>query len=436
MNSVASRRLDLYHCTSVAEVFSKVEAALKDPRYDEGGRLVCINLRLGAWPDRDNLNIDALDKLNPKPIVIIANGYHSGYMNTPGLAIGGYTREDYPNGYMEEGPAFAMWGKLQNTADAVVLDAWFADEAAAAAKLGVTEVVDLEMEHNIPVWQRRIASGFDKLRVHIGFYAPHVDDAINLGLKSGDPVPMTHGLVLVGPHKLVTDGSLGSQTAYCCDPYPGTDNRGLFVITEDKLAAAMAKATTNGIKLAVHAIGDEAMHITLKTFKAEAEAGRRALSGSTIEHAQLMNESDIPVFAELGLVASVQPRHMIDDRELCHTYWPGREGRTFPFKWFVDAGIPMKLGTDCPVAPLQPWEAMAVAISRAGEGEDTFCPEHLIDLEVAYKASTQNGELDIREGDRADIIILERDPLVLDAAGLRTMSSKGTMVGGNWTYRE
>lgn len=436
MNSLASRRLNLYHCTSVAEVLGKIKDALKDPRYDEGGRLVCINLRLGAWPDRADLNIAALDALSPKPIVIIANGYHSGFMNTPALAIGGYTEKDCPGGYMEEAPAFAMWGKLQDTADQTVLDAWVADEAAAAAKLGVTEVVDLEMEHNIPVWQRRIASGFDKLRVNIGFYAPHLDDPISLGLKSGDAVPSTHGLVLVGPHKLITDGSLGSQTAYCCDPYPGTNNRGLFVMSEDKLAAQMAKATTNGLKLAVHAIGDEAMHLTLKTFAAEAAAGRHALPGSTIEHAQLVAEADIPAFAELGLIASVQPRHMVDDRELCHTFWPGREGRTFPFKWFVDAGIPMKMGTDCPVAPLQPWEAMAVAISRAGEGEDTFCPEHLIDLKVAYAASTQNGRLDITEGDRADLVVLDRDPLKLDAAGLRKMVSRGTMVGGNWTYKE
>jgi predicted amidohydrolase YtcJ len=436
MNSVASRRLDLYHCTSVAEVLRLVKDALTDPQYDEGGRLVCINLRLSAWPDRSDLTIEALDALSPKPIVIIANGYHSGFLNTPALAIGGYTVADFPNGQMEEGPAFAMWGKLQETADVRVLDQWVADEAAAAARLGVTEVVDLEMEHNIPVWQRRIAGGFDKLRVHIGFYAPHLDDAISAGLKSGDAVPDTHGLVLVGPHKLITDGSLGSQTAYCCDPYPGTDNRGLFVFTEDKLAAQMAKATTHGLKLAVHAIGDEAMHITLKTFKAESDAGRRALEGSTIEHAQLVSESDIPTFAELGLIASVQPRHMVDDRELCHTFWPGREGRTFPFRWFVDAGIPMKLGTDCPVAPLQPWEAIAVAISRAGEGEDTFCPEHLIELEVAYRASTHNGRLDIVEGDRADLVVLDRDPLVLDAAGLRQMVSRGTMLGGNWTYRE
>lgn len=79
---------------------------------------------------------------------------------------------------------------------------------------------------------------------------------------------------------------------------------------------------------------------------------------------------------------------------------------------------------------------MAVAISRAGEGEDTFCPEHLIELEVAYRASTHNGRLDIVEGDRADLVVLDRDPLELDAAGLRQMVSRGTMLGGNWTYRE
>ncbi|GMK56144.1 hypothetical protein CspeluHIS016_0212000 [Cutaneotrichosporon spelunceum] len=436
MNAIASRRLNFYTALSAKEVLEAVRKAINDPAYDEGGRLVGVNVRVGEWTDLPDLNREALDAISHKPIVLILNGYHSGVLNTAALAINGLTPEQYPTGVLEEEPAFAMWGKLQETAPTDVVDRWVADEAARAASLGVTEIVDLEMDHNISVWQRRVGNLFDKLRVHIGFYQPHLHEAVNAGLKMGDAVPHTRELVRAGPVKLITDGSLGSQTAYCCDPYPGTNKRGLFVYEEKELANVMGQATTAGLRVAVHAIGDDAMRITLKSFKAEAAAGRKALSGSTIEHAQLVQQSDIETFAGLGLIASVQPRHMIDDRELCHKFWPGREGRTFPFKWFVEAGIPMKMGTDCPVTELQPWEAMACAVSRAGEGQEPFCPEHLIDIKVAYAASTQNGRLDLVEGDRADLIVLAKDPLQLDAAGLRAMQVEGTMLGGNWTYRK
>lgn len=436
MNSIAQRRLNLYHAKSAKEVLEAVQNAINDPQYDEGGRLVAMNIRVGGWTDRDDLNREALDAISDRPIALCMSGYHSGVLNTAALAIGGYTPAQVPTGMLEEAEAFSMWVRLQNLADPAVIDKWVAAEAERAARLGVTEVVDLEMDHNIPVWQRRVAGGFDKLRVHVGVYTPHLQGAIDAGLKTGDDIPGTGGLVKLGPLKLMTDGSLGSQTAFCCDPYPGSNNYGIFLYSEGELVGMMEKGTSAGFTLAVHAIGDDAMRCTLNAFAEEAAAGRPALPGSTIEHAQLVQEADIPLFANLNLIASVQPRHMVDDRELCHEFWAGRESRSFPFKWFVDAGIPMKMGTDCPVAELQPWEAMAVAISRAGEGEDAFCPEQLIDLRVAYAASTQNGRLDLVEGDRADLIVLAKDPLSLDAAGLRAMTVEGTMLGGNWTYRE
>lgn len=436
MNTLASRRLNLFNCRSAAEVLDLVSSASQDSRYDEGGRLVGVNVRIGAWTDRELLTREALDAISSKPIVLIFNGYHSGCCNSAALAFASYSVDEYPDGMVEEAPAFALWGKLQETADEGVLDSWVVEEGKRAARLGVTEIVDLEMDHNIRVWQRRVAAGFDTLRVNIGFYKPHLDDAISANLKTGDVVPKTHHLIITGPLKLITDGSLGSATAYCHDPYPNSTNRGVFVYEEDELAGLCAKATTNGLRLAVHAIGDDANATTLRVLKREAAAGRAPLAGSTIEHAQLMCLEDIPAFKALGLTASIQPRHLVDDRELCHKFWPGREGRAYPFKWFVDAGIPLKMGSDCPVTDLQPWEEMACAISRAGVGEETFCPEHLIDLPTAYAASTSNGRTFLAENDRADLIVLPSNPLLADAAGLRAMSVEGTMLGGNWTYKK
>lgn len=249
----------------------------------------------------------------------------------------------------------------------------------------MTEIVDLEMTHNIAHWQRRCAKGFDTLKVHIGFYDEHLQDAIDLGLKSGDPVPGCNGFVYTGPYKIVTDGSLGSQTAYCHEVYPDTDNHGILAVPPPSLAEVIKRGCDNGFKMAIHAIGDHANHLTLKTIS----ESPKLLPGSTIEHAQLLDFDDLPLFSRLGLIASIQPCHLVDDRQLCHKFWPGREGRAYAFKSIVDAGVPIKLGSDTPVAPLQPWEALAVAITRAGKGETSaFCAEQIIDIATAYAAST------------------------------------------------
>jgi predicted amidohydrolase YtcJ len=251
-------------------------------------------------------------------------------------------------------------------------------------RLGVTEIVDLENAHNIADWQRRYKKGFRALRVHVGMYDQHLDDAISLGLKTGDAVPETDGLITVGPYKIVTDGSLGSQTAYCHDPYPNTDDYGICPYPPKTLAQMTRRGTEQGFKLAIHAIGDEANSLTFRTLA----EGPRPLPGSTIEHAQLLDFADLPVFKSLGLIASVQPQHMVDDRDTCAKFWPGREDRAWAFRSIVDAGIPMKMGSDCPVAPMQPWDAMAVCLTRAAVGDSPMCADQIIDLETAWAAST------------------------------------------------
>lgn len=248
----------------------------------------------------------------------------------------------------------------------------------------MTKIIDLEWDFNIRNWQRRCAHGFNTLRVEVGFYDEQLPEAIQLGHKTGDTVSDTGGLVTIGPYKIITDGSLGSQTAYCHDPYPGsTDNYGLFAHEPKTLAEMTAHGTRHGFRLAVHAIGDNANHLVLRTLA----DGPPPLQGSSIEHAQLLDFSDLPLFRRLGLIASIQPTHLVDDRELCHRFWPGREHRAYPFKAIVDAGIPIKMGSDCPIAPLQPWEAMAVAISRAGVGGRS--QEEKTDAAALASSSTQ-----------------------------------------------
>lgn len=209
------------------------------------------------------------------------------------------------------------------------------------------------MDFNIEAWQRRIRDkGIKELRVRCGMYWQHLQPALAAGLRTGDGVPDTDGLATVGPSKWITDGSLGSRTACCHDPYPDEpDNYGHFEYEPKTLLEGLEAATRGGMTLAVHAIGDRANELVLQAFAA---LDPPALPGSSIEHAQLLALSDIPLFARLGLVASIQPTHMADDRELAERYWPGRTGRAYAFRSLVEAGATLKLGSDAPVAPIDP----------------------------------------------------------------------------------
>ncbi|ODO07722.1 hypothetical protein I350_03296 [Cryptococcus amylolentus CBS 6273] len=436
LNALHSHRLDLQTAKSAQDVLDRVLDAFDDPKYAavKGcNDFTGINMRNAGWPDPEVLTRQALDKISTKrPIYLFFNGYHSICANSVGLELGGYEPEGH-SGYLFEDEAFAM-ARVIGKVDVDAMDEWVWDESRYAASLGVTEIVDLEWDFGIPNWQRRYAKGFRSLRVHVGMYTEHLQHSIDLSLKTGDPVPNTNGLITVGPFKIVTDGSLGSQTAFCHDAYPGTPgNFGLKTYEPEELGALVKRGADNGFRMAIHAIGDHANQLTLQTL-ARAEA---ILPGSTIEHAQLLSHSDLALFKSLGLIASIQPCHLVDDRDLCHKFWPGREGRAYAFRWLVDAGIPIKMGSDCPVAPLQPWEAMAVAITRAGAGdeENPFCKEQIIDLKVAWAASTSNGKSKLEVGDRADLLIISNDPLSCDAAGLRAMKVKGTMLGGDWTHK-
>ncbi|WVQ84784.1 hypothetical protein IAT38_006941 [Cryptococcus sp. DSM 104549] len=435
LNAFHSHRLDLQTAKSATEVLDRVAAALQDPRYDpEVDANFCgINMRNSDWPDQDKLTRESLDALSAeRPVYLFFNGYHSICANSVGLERGGYQPKGH-DGYLYEQEAFAM-SRVLGRVDQDVVDKWVMDEAKYAATLGVTEIVDLEWELNIPNWQRRYAKGFRSLRVHVGMYTEHLQYSIDHGYKSGDDVPGTDGLIKVGPFKVVTDGSLGSQTAFCHDPYPGTtDNFGMLAYKPEALADLIKRGTDNGFRMAIHAIGDHANKLTLETL-AKAD---KTLPGSTIEHAQLLSYEDLPLFRSLGVIASIQPCHLVDDRDLCHKFWPGREHRAYPFRWLVEAGVPIKMGSDCPIAPLQPWEALAVAITRAGEGDEAnpFCKEQIIDLEVAWAASTSNGKTKLEVGDRADVCILGSNPLACNAAGLRAMKVKGTLLGGEWTHK-
>jgi predicted amidohydrolase YtcJ len=419
-----ARRLDLSAAASAAETAALVAGHL--PGLPAGESLIGFGFRDGLWPDAPGrAGLDAAS--GSVPVVLVSGDLHSCWLNSAALARHGFA--DHPTGLLREDDSFHVVRAIDTVEDEV-MDAWADEAARAAASRGVVGIVDLEMTWNLDVWRRRIAAGSDALRVDFGIYSQHLERAIGLGLRSGDVIDGTGGLLTVGPFKVITDGSLNTRTAYCFDEYPGLEGRpgshGLLTVPEDQLRARMRLADEAGIRPAVHAIGDHANRLALDAFEDLGCAG-------SIEHAQLLAPADIPRFARLGVVASVQPEHAMDDRDVAERYWAGRTGQAFVLASLLAAGAELALGSDAPVAPLDPWVSMAAAVGRSRGGREPWHAEQAISRQAALAASAR-GRHRIAPGDVADLAVCEIDPFVASVDDLRRMPVAATLLAGRFTH--
>ncbi|MBK4346019.1 amidohydrolase [Lacisediminihabitans changchengi] len=419
--SLVRQRLDVSAAGSAAETVRLVADRLASGITD-GTTLVGYGFRDGLWPDVPAKGL--LDGLTGAiPVALVSGDLHCVWLNS--AALERFGRAGHPTGILREQEAFEVNTAISTVADDV-LDGWVADAATAAAARGIVGIVDLEMQLTIDDWPRRIAAGIDQLRVRCGVYSHDLETAIARGLQTGRPLEGAEGLATMGPFKIITDGSLNTRTAYCHAPYPGTHNHGELVYAPLALVALLERARDAGLVPAVHAIGDFANELALDAFQTAAVRG-------SIEHAQLVSTSDFARFAELGVVASVQPEHAMDDRDIADVYWAGRTDRAFALQGLARAGATLRLGSDAPVAPLDPWVTMAAAISRSRDGREPWHPEQIIAAEVAFAAST-DGRARVEVGSIADLVVTERNPLTATDDELRSFPVTATMVAGRWTH--
>ncbi|MBM7024764.1 amidohydrolase [Clavibacter zhangzhiyongii] len=447
-----SRRLDLSRVGSAAEAVALVRDALaaRDRSSAVTGAgagapeaLVGYGFRDGLWPDLPTK--DLLDAVaGDTPVLLVSGDLHCCWASSAALAPHGYG--DHPTGLLREDDCFDFMYRVEE-GDASSLDARAVQVARDAARRGVVGVVDLEIDENQDRWRRLAALGHDALRVEFGVWPQHLDRARVEGLRTGDVLAGTGGLVRVGPAKVVTDGSLNTRTAYCFDPYPDVDGQGggahggacgTLSVPPEELRGLMSRAVRQGLRPAIHAIGDHANRLALDAFadlERDTGGAHRAEDGTagSIEHAQLLTREDVARFAGLGVVASVQPEHAMDDRDVADVYWAGRTGRAFALADLRAAGTRLALGSDAPVAPLDPWATVSAAVGRARDGRAPWHPEQAIDRAAALDASVRTR---VAPGERADLAVVDADPLA-DATtpdGLRAMRVAATLLGGRFTH--
>lgn len=415
-----TNRLDLAAAGSAREAAAAVGAhALSG---DPAVVTVGVGFRDALWPDAPAL--DVLDAATgSQPTTLISHDLHCVWVNTAAARRFGVDVDS--SGLLREEPAFALTRELGRLPDAVV-DGWVREAAETAASRGIVGVVDFEMTWNRDPWLRRIAGGFDSFRVEAGVYPEDLERARGEGLRTGVEVDGGKGLLRVGPLKVLIDGSLNTRTAYCLDPYPH-GGHGLLTVSEEELLRLLGQAREAGFIPAVHAIGDAANQVALDAFE-------RAGMGGRIEHAQFIRREDFARFGRLGVTASIQPVHALDDRDAVESNWRGRTDRAFPLRSLLDAGATLALGSDAPVAPLEPWAAMAAATTRSRQdGRRPWQPEEALTRQQALAASARMRSR-IRVGDQADIAVLDADPLTVLDARFAAMPVAATLLAGRFTF--
>ncbi len=401
---------------SAAEALARVSDRLAT----HPGPLVATGHRTGLWGEQPT--VAALDAIAPDvPVVLIAGDAHHAWLNSRALAALGLPDRD---GVVAENEWYEAYTRIDTIVEPDVSPAAYRRTLEQAAALGITGVVDLERGQTAADWEPRDSP----VRVRVATYADGLDDVIAAGLRSGDVLPGSPATVTMGPLKIISDGSLNTRTAWCCEEYADGSGAGAANQTSDELVRLLDLAHAHGLEVATHAIGDLALREALAAYDATGAAG-------SIEHAQLVRRDALPLMARLGLRASVQPAHLLDDRDVTELCWPDRAERCFAFRWMVDAGVDLALGSDAPVSPLDPWLAVAAAVHRSADDRPPWHPEQALTVREALAASV-DGRGSVHAGMAADLVLLDADPLAPaddtaeQAARLRAMPVALTLVDG------
>ena len=406
------------------------------------------------WQPAEFPTAAQLDTAAPDhPVGIFSKDEHALWVNSRALQLAGITRDtqDPAGGKIGRHADGRPNGMLFEKAYFLVIDVlppWDLDAASATLDhgaalvhpLGVTAVHDMG---ELAAWDAYL--GWQHPTLDVVKYLPveAAEKAVADGLHSGAGTPALR----VGGLKLFTDGALGSQTAYMWNPYENAaDNVGVARMTPAELHDRVGYAAAHNLACAIHAIGDRANSMVIEAAQKFPAIALR----HRIEHVQLLRAEDIEPLAKCGWIASVQPSHLVSDRDMALKYWgPQRSRWAYAFGSMHKAGVPLAFGSDVPIEPIDPLFGIWAACARrhpedargpweAGECIDRYTALHAFTAGAAYAAGLENEVGTLASGQRANFVVLDRDILKLPAQELLDVQILATFVGGRpvWVNQE
>jgi hypothetical protein len=324
---------------------------------------------------------------------------------------------------------------------------------ADAAQWGVTSAQDNSSWEDFLVYEELEKQGTLTLRVSewLPFDAP-VDELEKMRAHHDQHDPMLHTGMLKG----FMDGSLGSRTAALLAAYSDDhSNAGIPRYTQEQLDDLVGYRAQRGFQMGFHAIGDRGSEMALDAFQTYTRSLRAtppdalipSLKRPRIEHDQVIAPDQFMKYVNLGVIASVQPNHLLTDMNWAEErIGPKRAKTSYPWKQFLDTGVPLAFGTDYPVEPITPFRGIYAAITRKNEeGTKSYYPEQKLTIDQAIAAYTigsayaefaekQKGTL--APGMLADFIVLDRDITKVDPAEILKAQVLRTVVGGKTVYEK
>ncbi len=447
--ALSLRQLPLSTARSLADLQAQVAEAAQAPGQ---GWIMGRGWNETFWseprlPTRDDLD----EAAGQHPVMLYRNDMHLAVANTRALQAAGITADTAnpdggvigrdaagePSGLLADLAMNLVSGVVPPATEEETVDA-MREGIGRLHRLGLTGLHDYRVMGGIcgvpafRAWQRLEAAGDLALRVWMHVPGERTADAIALGLRTG----FGNDYLRVGHLKFFVDGSQGARTAWMLEPYED-GGCGIPLTPVGEIGEAVYQAERAGWAVAIHAIGDRANRELITTLEQARQrvARREPGPGVTtappraphrIEHVQMIRPEDLPRLATLGVVASVQPLQATDDIAMVELSVGSRARYAYTFQSLLKAGVPLALGSDCPVADPNPFWSIHAAVTRQhrdGTPPGGWFSEQRLTVPQAIwgftmgtaLASGRQKELgSIAPGKLADLVVLDRDPFAVD----------------------
>ena len=424
-----------------------------------------------AWPSAKLPTRWQIDSVTPDtPVFLNRYDGHAALANSLALKLAGITRETQapsdgvivrdpvtgePTGVLKDG-AMGLIAKTIPRPTEAEMEGALRAAVAEANRLGVTSVHNITTDTEsstgsfvgeIQLLRRAEREGWLAVRQYAIIPITHLKKLADVGVSEG----MGSEWLTLGAVKGFADGSLGSATAWMFEPFtdqPGV--RGLpmsLMNPPSKMEQLVREAQVAGIQPCIHAIGDRAVAEMLDLYERVGQANAPA-ARFRIEHAQHVRREDFSRFAKLGVIASMQPYHAIDDGRWAEKkLGPERARYSYAWRAMLDAGAPVAFGSDWPVAPLSPVLGIYAAVTRAtldGKHPQGWFPEQRLTVSEALRAYTTGGAYaafeeaekgTITPGKLADLVVLSEDLFRVSPERIKDVRVVMTIVGGKVVYQ-
>ncbi len=467
--SLTSEKVDLRRCRSVNEIEEAIREYISKNKVEKGKWVLGWGWDQGLFKDKRIPRREDLDRVAPDhPVAIMRTCCHIMSANSVALKAAGIERKaifieggnievddrGVPTGVLEE-KAMSLLTSLQPPLDKEKLKQLImaASKDFLAAGLTSVQTDDLSSVGGefaslvIDTYYELEAAGELPLRVNLQALLPE-PSLLSSFLAQGYRTGQGGEYFKIGPLKLLTDGSIGGRTALVSAPYEdSSETCGVSVLARGEVEELVNMAAGQGMQCAVHAIGDAAVKMVLEIYQEAARRYPHPDPRFRVIHASMAGPRILDRFEKQEVIADIQPSFIPSDYVLVDRHLgPKRAAWTYRWKDFIDRGIRLAGGSDCPVENYEPLEGIHAAVTRQdryGNPPGGWNPNQRLSLEEAlyiytmgsaYCTCEENEKGSIAEGKLADLVVLSEDITAVEPSVIADLKADLTVVGGRIAY--